>query len=303
MLLPAVTADGLPAAEAVAAMGALCPSGSTLLHLAVGTGSVPLVAALAAWGRAAEHAWQVDAQGGAAHGLTPLHLAALLPNGTQMRAALAAMSPAANKLWGVVQADDGTTPEALADALVAAAAAAPAAAAASPAEPDASLASTCSSGVLADLAKAVASGSKASARPAGAGGAPHLGGEAGEGGLSSASSSAELQQVQGERRRQAAAPPPASRAEGACGWRACVAGRTATHRNAVHAAPSPAEPSGSNTAHRVLTARSSLPALRAAGGKGGGGGKALGEGGFCGAGQRRSGRAAIKQHLDDLHMT
>lgn len=191
MLLPAVTADGTPAAEAVAAMSGLCPSGATLLHVAVGTGCVPVVAALAAWGRAAEHAWQVDVQGGAAHGLTPLHLAALLPNGAQMRGALAAMSPAANKLWGVVQADDGTTPEALADALAAAAAARVAAAQAA-LEPSDSLASTCSSGTLtmADLAKA--SGSTAKAPSA----AAPLGSDVAEGGLSTASSSA--QEVQGE---------------------------------------------------------------------------------------------------------
>lgn len=52
----------------------------------------------------------------------------------------AGMAPATTKLWGLVQADDGTTPEALAEALHAAAAAA----AAKP-PPSGSQASSCSS--------------------------------------------------------------------------------------------------------------------------------------------------------------
>lgn len=151
MLLPAVAADGQSPAEAVAAMNALCPAGTALLHLAVGTGSVPLVSALAGWGRATGHAWQVDAQEGAAS-LTPLHLAALLPNVDQMRAALAAMAPTTNKLWGMVQAHDGTTPEALAEALAAAAVCHPA--------PPPSLPSACSTGTLAELGPSKASSSK-----------------------------------------------------------------------------------------------------------------------------------------------
>ena len=52
LLLPAVSADGASAAQAVALMDACCPDGLTLLHLAVGTGSVELLGVLAAWGAA-----------------------------------------------------------------------------------------------------------------------------------------------------------------------------------------------------------------------------------------------------------
>jgi len=64
-------------------------------------------------------------------GVTPLNVAALLPTSAAMRQALAGMAPSVDKLWGLVQAQDGTTPESLCDALAAAAAAAPEASAAS----------------------------------------------------------------------------------------------------------------------------------------------------------------------------
>lgn len=124
MLLPAVTADGLSASEAVAAMDACCPEGASLLHVAVGTGCVPLVACLSAWGAPLGAPWLVDAPAGS-EGVTPLHVAALLPNWSAMKAALAGMAPSVDKLWGLVQAHDGTTPESLCEALAAAAAAVP----------------------------------------------------------------------------------------------------------------------------------------------------------------------------------
>lgn len=130
MLLPAVTADGLSANDAVAAMDACCPDGTSLLHVAVGTGSAPLVQCLSDWGATRGRPWLVDAPAGSA-GVTPLHVAALLPNSAAMRQALAGMAPSVDKLWGLVQAQDGTTPESLCDALAAAAAAAPEASAAS----------------------------------------------------------------------------------------------------------------------------------------------------------------------------
>lgn len=88
MLLPAVTADGQSGDEAIAGMNACCPSGMSLLHVAVGTGSVPLVRELAAWAAGLGYCWEVDARGGNS-GITPLHVAALLPNSKDMRAALA----------------------------------------------------------------------------------------------------------------------------------------------------------------------------------------------------------------------
>lgn len=123
----------------------------TLLHVAVGTGSIPLVHHLASWANSTGCRWEVDARGGTS-GVTPLHVAALLPNADLMRAVLTAMTPATTKLWGLVQADDGTTPEGLAEAVAAAATAATAATAAeiAPAQPAASSSSGRSSSIAED---------------------------------------------------------------------------------------------------------------------------------------------------------
>lgn len=119
-LLPATIASGQSSAAAAAQMDAACPPGSTLLHVAVGTGSVRVVHALLSWadkGSAGSNRafWAVDTRGVA--GVTPLHVAALLPAKIRagMRLELAAASPAVEKLWGLTQSDDGTTPEALAE--------------------------------------------------------------------------------------------------------------------------------------------------------------------------------------------
>jgi NAD/NADP transhydrogenase alpha subunit len=93
MLLRAVTADGAPAAQALAAMDACCPAGATLLHVAAGTGSVPLLRRLAAWGADSGVAWAVDAPAGQAR-VTPLHVAAVLPNHAAVLAALTGWCPA-----------------------------------------------------------------------------------------------------------------------------------------------------------------------------------------------------------------
>ncbi|KAL4423948.1 hypothetical protein ABPG75_001249 [Micractinium tetrahymenae] len=170
LLLPAVTADGMAAADAVAALNACCPPGMTLLHVAVGTGSVAVVQELAAWAQQAGCRWEVNARCGNSR-VTPLHVAALLPSAAEMRAALTSMDPATSKLWGLVQASDGTTPEGLADAIAAAAAAAAAV------EQALETAASCSSEVTSEPAlKAGASTSKAAALPekelAGMGGLP-----------------------------------------------------------------------------------------------------------------------------------
>jgi SBP domain len=124
-LLPATTAADQSKEDAVAIMDAACPRGSTLLHVAVGTGSLEIVLKLAQW--AAESAsspttsaatagpFAVDAKG--LGGVTPLHVAAMLPPKLcyAMRHELTIMSSAAPKLWGLAQSDDGITPEGLAD--------------------------------------------------------------------------------------------------------------------------------------------------------------------------------------------
>jgi ribosomal protein L12E/L44/L45/RPP1/RPP2 len=156
MLLPAVTADGLSASDAVAAMDACCPEGTSLLHVAVGTGNVPLVQSLSSWGATQGRPWLVDVPAGSA-GITPLHVATLLPNSSDMREALAGMAPSVDKLWGLVQAQDGTTPESLFEALAAAAAAAPEASAASTASTSSAAGTSCAA------AKQQPSGSKPAA--------------------------------------------------------------------------------------------------------------------------------------------
>jgi hypothetical protein len=133
-LLPATTAAGQTKEEAVGIMDTACPPGLTLLHVAVGTGHVEIVNKLAQWGdprsssssSAASPApaiaatptagpFAVDAKG--LGGITPLHVAAILPPKVcyAMRLELTIMSSAAPKLWGLAQSDDGTTPEGLAD--------------------------------------------------------------------------------------------------------------------------------------------------------------------------------------------
>ena len=133
-LLPATTAAGQTKEEAVGIMDTACPPGLTLLHVAVGTGHVEIVNKLAQWGdprsssssssSAAAPAiaatptagpFAVDAKG--LGGITPLHVAAILPPKVcyAMRLELTIMSSAAPKLWGLAQSDDGTTPEGLAD--------------------------------------------------------------------------------------------------------------------------------------------------------------------------------------------
>jgi hypothetical protein len=127
-LLPATTVAGQTKDEAVAIMDAACPPGSTLLHVAVGTGNVEIVQKLAQWAAGSTTPapatavpsttagpFAVNAKG--IGGVTPLHVAAMLPPKLclAMRQELTKMSSAAPKLWGLAQSDDGTTPEGLAD--------------------------------------------------------------------------------------------------------------------------------------------------------------------------------------------
>jgi hypothetical protein len=116
LLLPATTAAGQSGAAAVAEMDAACPA--SLLHAAVASGRADVVQALAAWARGAGAtaalAGAMDAK--AEGGVTPLHVAAMLPAARRdaMLGVLRSLSPAVDKLWGLACADDGSTPEALA---------------------------------------------------------------------------------------------------------------------------------------------------------------------------------------------
>lgn len=118
MLLPAVTA-GQSHAAAAAAMNACCPSGFSLLHVAVGTGNAVVVKELIGWAAAAGPdagiPWAVDARGPA--GVTPLHVAALLPEAVRaaMRAELTALSSAVDKMWSLTLCDEGSSPEMMAE--------------------------------------------------------------------------------------------------------------------------------------------------------------------------------------------
>jgi hypothetical protein len=78
-MVAAIHAAAVPSPAAAAAPGCAEPArewrGLTLLHRAVRSGSVALLAGVLAWGDAHGYRWRVDAQGPA--GLTPLHLAAM----------------------------------------------------------------------------------------------------------------------------------------------------------------------------------------------------------------------------------
>ena len=87
LLLPATLAGRTRPAAAVAAMDACCPGGSTLLHVAVAGGSVPLVRLLARWGAATCAGWRLDAAD--AQGVTPLHVASMLRDGEDLLPVLA----------------------------------------------------------------------------------------------------------------------------------------------------------------------------------------------------------------------
>lgn len=84
LLLECVRADGSGAAEAVAAMDAACPP--SLLHAVAGSGSPQVVGVLRKWGEVHRLRWRLA--GGAASALSPLHVAAVRPDGGAMVHAL-----------------------------------------------------------------------------------------------------------------------------------------------------------------------------------------------------------------------
>eukprot|EP00887_Chlorella_sp_A99_P007040 scaffold2.g7040.t1 len=106
LLLEGACADGCSAEAAVAAMDAACPAGSTLLHVAAGTGCTALPAVLQRWAQCHSAGWHLRSGGMVAEEvegaplLTPVHVAEVLPDGGAMRDALAALDPEeARRLW------------------------------------------------------------------------------------------------------------------------------------------------------------------------------------------------------------
>ncbi|GLC42081.1 hypothetical protein PLESTB_001066100 [Pleodorina starrii] len=77
-MVAAIHAASVPSSASGAAAGpsANDKRGLTLLHRAVRSGSVPLLAGMLAWGDSHGYRWRVDAAGPA--GITPLHLSAML---------------------------------------------------------------------------------------------------------------------------------------------------------------------------------------------------------------------------------
>ncbi|PRW21027.1 ligase [Chlorella sorokiniana] len=159
LLLPSITADGSPAADAVRAINALCQPGSPLLFLATASRSVPLLQVLTGWGHQQGYTWAIAAPAGPS-ALTPLHLAAAARDGPLVKA-LFEMDPAsARSAWLAAKTSDGLTPAAFAALAKQRQAAAAAGAAAKPAAVAAPLPAAASS-VAAAAAPAAASASSA----------------------------------------------------------------------------------------------------------------------------------------------
>ena len=152
LLLPAVQAGGQSCAAAAAIMDAACPEGSTLLHIAVGTGNADIVRLIADWAcglsgsesggtgdergvdigeraierevggpvcaPSSEPVWPVDISG--LGGVTPLHVAALLPSPIrrEVRGVLSDVYPGVDKLWNLVLTDDHLTPKSLEETVI-----------------------------------------------------------------------------------------------------------------------------------------------------------------------------------------
>ena len=118
LLLEGACVDGCSAAKALAAMDASCPA--SLLHVAAGSGSTAVIAALHGWG--ARHGLRWELQATAAGScwepvLSPLHVAAVLPDCNAMRQALASLDPeGARKQWAAPMPGGGPSPAQLSSA-------------------------------------------------------------------------------------------------------------------------------------------------------------------------------------------
>ncbi|GAB4818529.1 hypothetical protein N2152v2_005575 [Parachlorella kessleri] len=112
LLLPAVSASGR-AAEAVAALKAACPPGTTLLHLAVAARNPQLLEVLGAWGQQVGHSWNVAAPGGVT-GITPVHLVAGMRDEPMLRALAALNRSSFQAAWSSALTADGYSPAAFA---------------------------------------------------------------------------------------------------------------------------------------------------------------------------------------------
>eukprot|EP00887_Chlorella_sp_A99_P000112 scaffold16.g112.t1 len=104
LLLEGVCADGSVPQEAAAGMDAACPS--SLLHVVAGSGCPVLVGVLQAWAARGGLRWPAldpaaaERPGSRGLELSVLHVAAVVPDGGAMLAALAALDPpSAERLW------------------------------------------------------------------------------------------------------------------------------------------------------------------------------------------------------------
>ncbi|EFJ50415.1 hypothetical protein VOLCADRAFT_80184 [Volvox carteri f. nagariensis] len=75
-MVAAIHAASVPSSASSASSSSGDKRGLTLLHRAVRSGSIPLLAGMLAWGDSHGYRWRVDAAGPA--GITPLHLSAML---------------------------------------------------------------------------------------------------------------------------------------------------------------------------------------------------------------------------------
>lgn len=105
-----VSAWQLPFAELASRFALEGPPGSLpLLHTAVMSGAFAAVQAAASWG--ARYGLPLLWDEPAAGGLSPLHLAAVLPDSGRLAMAIVAHYPGTQWLWTTLAAEDGATPQ------------------------------------------------------------------------------------------------------------------------------------------------------------------------------------------------
>jgi ankyrin repeat protein len=108
MLLSLVSMDTNGDASAVVdKLDAMVPGDLNLLHAIVRTNNVELLDEMLTWGINSNHQWDATVSG--PRGITPLHLAALLPS-DDMLDLLTDMCPGALEAWSELRAADGHTP-------------------------------------------------------------------------------------------------------------------------------------------------------------------------------------------------
>ncbi|KAK9819901.1 hypothetical protein WJX72_003783 [[Myrmecia] bisecta] len=108
LLLPVACVECRNVAEVVAEWDKLTAGQLSVLHLAVRSQSADMVALLLDF--AACGGFQFDVTKAAARGITPLHLAAMLPDNGAIADLLTDLSPAARDAWTSASAEAGQTP-------------------------------------------------------------------------------------------------------------------------------------------------------------------------------------------------